>query len=395
MTNKVGIVSCYFQPNYGSQLQAYATQKILDDLGIKNETFCIDGLKKEIDSAKYRYFISKLTDINTIKDKLGTLKLIAQLKFKKNTFGKDVALRNQMFKNFANEMFRLSESYKSIGELSQNCSNYASVLVGSDQLWLPSNIEADYYTLNFVPQEVPKIAFATSFGVSSLPIKQAQKACSFLKRIEHVSTREISGQSIIKTLTNKDVPIVCDPTLLFTAEEWLSIQNPEPIIQEKYIFCYFLGNNPKQRSFVKELKEKTGFKIVQLQHLDEYIKSDDNFPDYAPFDVGPREYLNLIRHAEYVCADSFHGTVFAILHKKPFFTFSRYEKNSTVSTNTRLNSILSLLNLEERFISGDEKVEDCMNRKIDYDGVHKHLAEFREFSKNFLTKALKSSGLKF
>ena len=73
------------------------------------------------------------------------------------------------------------------------------------------------------------------------------------------------------------------------------------------------------------------------------------FPDYAPYDVGPREYLNLIRHAEYVCADSFHGTVFAILHKKPFFTFSRYKVNSTVSTNTRLNSILSLSELRRSF----------------------------------------------
>ena len=93
-----------------------------------------------------------------------------------------------------------------------------------------------------------------------------------------MSTREISGQGIIKDLTNKEVPIVCDPTLLFTEEEWLSIQNPERIIKEKYIFCYFLGNNPQQRSFAKELKKKTGFKIVQLQHLDEYIQSDDNFP---------------------------------------------------------------------------------------------------------------------
>ena len=392
MKNKVGIVSCYFQPNYGSQLQAYATQKILDDLGVKNETICIDGLKKEIDSAKYKYFLSKLSDINTIKDKLGTLKHMLQLKLKKNGFGKNVAVRNEMFKNFENEIFKLSKRYKSIAELGQSCNNYGAVLVGSDQLWLPSNIEADYYTLNFVPKEVPKIAFATSFGVSSLPKKQAQKASSFLKRIEYLSTREISGQSIIKDLTNKEVPIVCDPTLLFTEEEWLSIQNPVRIIKEKYIFCYFLGNNPKQRSFVKELKKKTGFKIVQLQHLDEYIQSDDNFPDYAPYDVGPREYLNLIRHAEYVCADSFHGTVFSILHKKPFFTFSRYKVNSSVSTNTRLNSILSLLNLEDRFISGEEKIDDCLNKKINYEKVPKKLAEFRQFSKTFLINSLKSSG---
>ena len=38
MDKKVGIVSCYFKNNYGSMLQAYATQYVLDNLKIKNET---------------------------------------------------------------------------------------------------------------------------------------------------------------------------------------------------------------------------------------------------------------------------------------------------------------------------------------------------------------------
>ncbi len=393
MDKKVAIVSCYFQGNYGSQLQAFATQKILDHLGVANETICIDGLKAEINKAKYKYFISKIADLNTVKDKLGSLKLSVQRKLKKQSFGQNVARRNRMFSEFAGEMFKLSECYATKAELSNSCDKYAAVLVGSDQLWLPSNIEADYYTLNFVPQNTPKIAFATSFGISSLPKKQAGKASVFLKRIDHLSTRENSGQQIIKDLTGRDVPIVCDPTLLFTAEDWLSIQKDEPVINDKYIFCYFLGNNRQHRKFVLKLKEETGCKIVQLQHLDEYIKSDNDFADYAPYDIGPCEYLNLIRHAEYICADSFHGTVFSILHKKPFFTFSRYKKDSAVSTNSRLYSILELLSLEERFITGEEAVNDCLKRQIDYERVHNQLAEFRDRSKGFLIDSLKSSGI--
>ena len=37
-TRKTAIVSCYFQPNYGSMLQALATQMALDRLGYDNET---------------------------------------------------------------------------------------------------------------------------------------------------------------------------------------------------------------------------------------------------------------------------------------------------------------------------------------------------------------------
>ena len=42
--SKTAIVSCYFQPNYGSMLQALATQMALDELGYDNETIRVDLL---------------------------------------------------------------------------------------------------------------------------------------------------------------------------------------------------------------------------------------------------------------------------------------------------------------------------------------------------------------
>lgn len=92
----------------------------------------------------------------------------------------------------------------------------------------------------------------------------------------------------------------------------------ERFIKEPYLFCYFLGNNPEQREFVKRFKDKTGYKIVQLQHCDEYIKSDVEFPDYTPYNVGPAEFVQLIRDAEYVFTDSFHASVFSLLYEKRF-----------------------------------------------------------------------------
>lgn len=389
-SKKVAIISCYFQHNFGSQLQAYATQKILDDWGIENETIRIDGILPEIKKAKYKYFRNKLFHLATIKDKSGHLKRIIQLKLNKD-FSKNIDVRAKKFKEFANSMFKLSNNYDSKLDLGKS-NDFDAFLVGSDQLWLPSNIEADYYTLNFVPDGIPKIAFATSFGISNLPTKQALMAKRFLIRFQHLSTRENTGQNLIHDLINKKVPVVCDPTLLFTEKEWLSIQDEKPIIKEKYIFSYFLGNNPWQRELVTEIKEKTGYQIVQLPHLDEYIKSDESFADYKLYDVGPKEYLNLIRNAEIIFADSFHGTVFSILHKKPFFTLPRYSKNNTVSTNSRLNSILELLNLKERFLKEKKTATECLNMKIDYNIVHHDLAKFRNESKEYLRSALLQSG---
>lgn len=397
MTNKkIALITCYFQPNYGSQLQAYATQLLFDKLDVPNETICIDGLKKEIIKAKYRYFLSKIWNPNTIKDKYATFKKVLALKTKDRTFKVEMAERMKMFDDFSRTMFHISKVYNSKDELKKNAHKYSAFVVGSDQLWLPSNIEADYYTLNFVPDDVPKIAFATSFGISHLPKRQARKAEYFLKRLDFCSVREQSGQQLVKELTGRDVPIVCDPTMLFTSEDWAMIADRRRFIDEPYLFCYFLGNNPKQREFVKRFKKVTGYKIVQLQHCDEYIKSDIGFPDIAPYNVGPKEFIRLIRDAEYVFTDSFHCSVFSILHSKNFFTFRRYNNdNNTTSTNGRLYSLLSLVGLEKRLLYGNENVDLCMNMLIDYASIENKLAEFRRTAIHFIENALTKSGIDY
>lgn len=396
MTNKkLALVTCYFQPNYGSQLQAYATQLLFDKMQVENETICINGLQSEINKAKYRYFLSRIWDINTVKDKWSTIKKIIAAHTKGVEYRNNMALRRQMFENFSKSMFNISRIYNSKLELSNTAHKYAAFVVGSDQLWLPSNIEADYYTLNFVPDDVPKIALSTSFGISRLPKRQAHKATAFLKRLDFCSVRELSGQKIVKDLTGRDIPVVCDPTILFTADEWTNITKKERFIQEPYLFCYFLGNNPEQRDFVKCFKEKTGYKIVQLQHCDEYIKSDIGFPDYAPYNVGPAEFVQLIRDAEYVFTDSFHASVFSLLYEKLFFTFRRYNNDGIVSTNGRLYSLLSLVGLEERLLKANEDVEQCMLMPIEYKNVRTKLATLRDFTKQYIKEALSHSGISY
>lgn len=392
---KLALVTCYFQPNYGSQLQAYATQLLFDKMGVPNETICIDGLRGEINKAKYKYFLSRIWDVNTVKDKFATVKKVWAMKTKGEEFRSNMAERKRMFDGFARTMFHISKVYGSKTELGRAAHGYSAFVVGSDQLWLPSNIEADYYTLNFVPDDVPKIALATSFGISRLPKRQARKAAQFLKRIDYCSVREQSGQRIVKELADRDVPVVCDPTILFTAEDWATITEPERLVREPYMFCYFLGNNPEQRELVRRFKRETGYKIVQLQHCDEYIKTDVGFPDIAPYNVGPKEFIRLIRDAEYVFTDSFHCSVFSMLHSKKFFTFRRYNNDSTVSTNGRLYSLLSLAGLGNRLLKGNEDAHECMDMTIDYGQVHERLAKLRQSTKRFVENALAKSGIDY
>lgn len=388
MDKKVGIVSCYFKHNYGSMLQAYATQKILDDWNIPNETINLEVLDKQIAKGKKKYYQSQIVNFSFIKAKLGMVKMKLYCKFANGSLRNNISIRDKKFEEFEKN-FHLSKAYEKMSDICEE-GNYTDILVGSDQLWLPVNIVADYYTLNFVPENVNKISFATSFGVSQIPEKYKQQYVAFLKRIENLSVREDSGVKLVKDLTGREASLVCDPTLLFNKEEWMSIQKEERLIQDKYIFCYFLGKTVEYRKFAERIKEKTGYKIVSLNHLDEYVKYSDQFADEAPFDVGPSEFLNLVRNAEFVCTDSFHGTVFSLIHHKKFFVFRRYPNQSKVSTNSRLDSLLKIVDLKERLLEGTESVEDWIGKEIDYEMVDEKLEKFREESKRFLRGALEN-----
>lgn len=103
-----------------------------------------------------------------------------------------------------------------------------------------------------------------------------------------ISVREEQGAEIVEKLTRKKAEVCCDPTVLTDRKRWDELSGDCPFVSEKYIFCYFIGNNPSQREFAKKLAQKTGCKILAVKHIDEYIKSDDDFGDIDYLEVGPK-----------------------------------------------------------------------------------------------------------
>jgi len=387
VNKKIGLAIVYKYPDYGSMLQALATQLILRDMGYESEAINTDNLQSSINRRKYKYFAENIFDFSIVKEKSKIVWKKLRQKFDKK-FGGNQRIRERAFERFNKTYFVESKAFVSWNGLSENCSNnYDAVLVGSDQLWLPSNVEADYYTLSFVPDKVKKICYATSFGIGAVPEKYSADYKRMLTRINFLSARETSGQRIIKDLTGRDAPLVCDPALLLNAEKWDAIATKDRVVKDKYVFCYFMGDNPEQRTFVRNLANKKNCKIVALLHLDQYIASDGKYADYAPYDVSPSDFINLIKNAEYVCTDSFHGTVFSIIYSKDFFTFRRFNKKASLSTNTRLDSLLNRLNLSDRLYSAKEDVDSDFHIS-DYATIQNRVSEFREESLKYLKTAL-------
>lgn len=387
---KTAIVSCYFQHNYGSMLQAYATQMALDKLGYENETIDISGFNREIRKAKLLYFAKASLSSDIFFTKIGRAKAAVVHKLRNNGYTNNIELRNMAFEKFEKANFRMSPVYKSKKDLADNCSRYKAVLVGSDQLWLPGNIAADYYTLNFVPNDINTVAYATSFGQSYLPKDSTNLAKRFLRNIKHISVREESGAKLVNNITGRKVPVVCDPTLLFDDKEWMIIQEDVPLIKNEYILVYFLGNNPLHREFVTKLKKETGLMVVCLPHIDEYVKADEDCSDLKLYDIDPGQFLNLIRNARYVCTDSFHCSVFSMQYEKEFFTFKRFSDTNKQSTNSRLDTIFNIPGLGGRLILGDEDIETLLKIKTDYSLVKEHIKKNKEESFKYLITALEN-----
>ena len=384
---KIGMAINYNYHDYGGILQAYASFKKIKDLGYEPEAINIDSISSDIKRRKIIYFINNIFDISIVREKsqiiLKKIRIKTNKKFKNN-----ISKRDLEFEKFSKSHFIVSREYKDWEDLRCGCESYSSVVVGSDQLWLPSNIAGDYYTLSFVPDNINKIAYATSFGVSEIPEDQKKKTSIFLKRINYLSAREKSGQRIIKEITGRRVQLVCDPALLLTKDEWEKEINKKRLIRDEYIFCYFMGNNLWHREFVKKLKNITGYKVVALLHLDQYIKSDESYADITPFDISPDDFINLVKYSKIVCTDSFHGTVFSLIFEKKFFTFMRFSDTDTLSTNSRISTLLNLTGCEDRLVSNNVDVYEMLSRRMNNKCIQDNLNEFRRDSLEYLKRSL-------
>lgn len=379
---KIGLAVCSDAKNFGSQLQILATIEILKYYGCETE---IIQYKKKLTPTFLLQTLPRLFNISFLKSKFFStnintaLKKYPDIQLKRKT-------RNQRFKNFANTYFgKLSPQYCGWENLVRNCKNqYDAFLCGSDQLWLPNNLGSHFYTLEFAPDDKPKIAYATSFGVNQIPWYQKKNTRKYLNRFQSLSTREIAGQKIVEELTGKKIEVVCDPTLLFTAKDWDIMIPKKRILEEPYIFCYFLGNNIQHREIANSFSKSKNIKIVSCPFLDSFIDADRFFGDIQLWDIDSADFVNLIRHAEYILTDSFHGTVFSILNHKKFMTFNRFSEGPN-SRNSRIDSLCTLLGIEGRRFKGDVFT---IENDIDFEKVEYQLRNLRDESMAFLKQAL-------
>lgn len=375
----IGVCLKYMANNYGSKLQALATIKVLEDMGIEYEiiNYRKKGLKHKL-KALPRLFNPVVIDGIIVQRQLA----------KARTEFPHVADRYKRYKEYdADHFLEKTVNVDYYSQLQELAKKYQAVLTCSDQLWSPSGLGTNFYNLMFVPDDIRKISWSSSFGVNKIPWYQKKATRNYINRIEYVSMRENSGASIVKEITGRDVPVLMDPVFVYTKEEWARMIPVEQIYDFPYILCYILGENVEYRKRVEEFAKKRNIKIVALTFCNTYVEYDKHFGDVVPSGVSPDRFLNLLRGAEYVCTDSFHGAAFSVIMEKRFAIFNRYSDNSLASKNTRIDNLCENLDLEQTRASADMDLRTVLHSDINYVLVKQKLQKYIDGTKEYLRKA--------
>lgn len=284
-------------------------------------------------------------------------------------------LKNDSLARFA-EFDRANIAFSN-NMLSQRCVStgfaeaYDAYVIGSDQVWNPHfGMNSD---LDYLPMVEPskKVAYAASFGVREIRSNRAHTA-ELLNGIPFLSVREEAGANIIKGLTGRDVPVVLDPTMLLTPDEWARVaKKPRTFdCSEPFVFKCVIGNDVNGAA-IDRLAQNRGLKVVDVA-------------DTAS-GVGPAEFVWLVSHCDLVCTDSFHASVFAALHHRPLAIFERDSANEDMSS--RFDTLCKTFGFEAHRFSnigfGDEAVFGT-----DWDAFERCLEELRLFSRGWLESAI-------
>lgn len=358
---KIGIVTLNGNVNYGNRLQNFALQETIKHYGYNVETIMIQNKKVG--------FLENVQKAILRPSKL--IKRIINVKNKK--LHEERRKRFQVFSNkYINETtFSISNDFLPENQLK----SFDYFVTGSDQVWNPYYINgSSLYFLTFAPKN-KRISYAPSFGISEIPKEFISNYGKWLSEMSSISIREDAGAKIIKELTNREADVLVDPTLLYTKEKWLEIAKPAISKPEKDILLtYFLGEVPnKTQKFINKTRRKHKLKVVNLAN-----PKEKNF-----FLTDPSEFLDYINSAKLFMTDSFHGSVFSILFETPFIVTDR--KGDLPSMNSRINTLLTTFNLENRHINKIKKKEIFEN---EYPHVNSILENERNKSFKYLEETL-------
>lgn len=373
---KIAILTQPLHTNYGGNLQNFALQKVLTDMGHEPVTIDRHHTVKLRTKLKLGYFKNLL--MHFLK---GTPKPLWKSYFSSK---KEQAYLRQDITAFIDAYITKTPrlySDKAVQAIFKE-NNFEAVIVGSDQCWRPMYSPNIYtYYLDFLKdnKEIKKLAYAASFGTDQWEYTEEQTArCKkLIQQFDLVTVREKAAVNLVTEKLNKDAEFVLDPTLLLSKEDYIELFVGKNLPDNKGIYTYILDDSDWKTQVVETAKETLGLPQFSNQHNKHTVNSE-KIPSIESWIKG-------FADADFVVTDSFHGTVFSIIFNKPFISLVNVSRGAS-----RFESILGEFDLMQRLASDFDQqyIEALIEEAIAYDGVNQKLNALRSHSKEVLNAAL-------
>jgi len=357
---KIGILTHYDVNNQGAQLQLYAMRAWLIEHG---HDVCILSYTKNFD-------FDKASEKKNSGSFLNYAYYIEEYLLKK---GVGLTLFN------TKKMLGHRKLRKEIEVQPYDNNDCDCIVIGSDEVYsigVGCNRMMYGNGLN-----KPAIAYAPSFGRTTIEILKKYNCYEIVqegfKNMYALSARDAHTQEMIKEITGKEVPMVCDPVLLYSGKGFVS---KVPVINKDYMIIYSYDRNMNEEHEIIAIKEYAKKHELITVSLGTYHKwCDMNVVCNAI------EWFNYFRDAECVITDTFHGAVVAMKNHCNMAVYIRQSINSF-----KLQSLLETTGTSDRLLSEItyDNIERLLNSSIDYNDVDKRINELSESSEKYLLDSL-------
>lgn len=372
---KIGILTHALTTNYGGILQNYALQQILKEKGY--DPITIDYYYPTSIKVCILSFASRI--LRRIKGE--------SIPLRAWTTSKENEIIAQNINKFITKYINRTRKC-SISEISTTTSyGFDALIVGSDQVWRGgSRPVAKFFFSDFKYLDVPKVAYAASFGTDiwKYNSKETKECKELVKDFSGISVREGDAISLCEEYLNASAKLVLDPTLLISRsyyENLVEDSNLQPL-KNNSMMVYILDNSSTKDCIVNIISQKLDLSINNVRSEKYFSEVGTSKIDKCIF-PSIEEWLRGFMEAKYVVTDSFHGTVFSIIFNKPFVSIVNKQRGAS-----RFYSLLNMFGLQDRLVYDISKVDELIGKKIDFDAVNNILTEKRNESINFLIQSL-------
>lgn len=374
---RTGILTYHFSENFGAVLQAYALRRWFLERG--HEAEFVNYHPGHVEEGGD--FVSPW-DPRRAKSNLKVLYL------------KLSSLRQRLFGDRAQagkfERFRTHDLQ--IGgariadqrDLASIRGRYDLLVAGSDQIWSPSTqrgFDPAYFLAFDAGPATRRISYAASFGRDALPAERVQEAGRLLQQLDAISVRERSGVEIVNAAAGKQATYVPDPTLLHADYDALLSSSGDQ--RSGHVFCYALRTGHGIRDIATSVAQRLDTEILSPYNVHRRWREIG-----TTVHPGPEDWVRLLANAGFVVTNSFHGTIFAILFRRPFIVAGLPGAKAGLSARSR--NVLAEVGLSDRFVeAGDTaRARDLVEAAIDWDAVEPRVAAYRKAGDDYLRREL-------